>query len=88
MTAHSEVHPEPEEGCKECRDTPRPFPMRGRTIEEVLATARINIPEPTERDVRASLERLRRDYAEETAALERLRRSLEEWGNEGETDGP
>lgn len=42
MTAddHAKAHPEPEEGCRECAHTSRPWPP-GTTIEDLLRRARL-----------------------------------------------
>jgi len=39
--SHAEFHPEPEEGCRDCVNTRRPFPFAGRAIADVLADARL-----------------------------------------------
>lgn len=67
--AHDEVHPEPEEGCRECVNTRRRSPFEGQSIDDLLSRALLNPPEPTEAEIRESTRRLFDDITE------RLRRT-------------
>lgn len=62
--AHDEVHPEPEEGCRECVNTRRRSPFEGQTIDDLLKKALLALPEPTEEETAESTRRLFDDIAE------------------------
>lgn len=56
MVPHSEVHPEVQEGCRECAHTPR---TSNSSLDELLAKVRVDIPQLTAEQVAEGEERLR-----------------------------
>jgi hypothetical protein len=60
--SHTDEHPEPEEGCRECAHTPRP---RTASIEELLSRARLVHPNEKRRPFNEAegLRRLQEDAA-------------------------
>lgn len=79
--SHLDEHPEPDEGCQECVNTPHPRPQP--TAEELLSQSRLDFsmaaprdpysPERPEYDAGEGLRRIARAYAEYWRDLQAIR---------------